>query len=248
MVKALLALAAVQQVINLSQSDMESYINNYINNTCQYLRYSYDETQQQYILEDKIKSFNSQTGDTQFNFTVYLDYTITERIVHLFWELGDTFKIYLSNGSDPMERPNIIGTCNKILTLDSNENKFKIYNLQTYNWETNEPTVLNEIPANKITNEIFVYNQEYAKNSEGYKTAYNNGYKIGYTTGYNTGYGQGQVATTPLNNTFDLFKTISTSLASFWNIQILPGINLGLLISIPITTGIVIWVVKALKE
>lgn len=249
MVKALLALAAVQQTIVPSQADMEAYINNYINNTCQYLRYIYNETQQTYELYDKIYNFDSQTANTYFNFTLFLDYQITERITHLMTSnLGEAFTIYLANGYNTTQKPNIMGICNKILTLDTNENKFKTYNLETYEWETTEPTVLKEIPANKITSEIFVYNQEYAKNSEGYKTAYNNGYEIGYSTGYNTGYGQGQVATTPLNNTFDLFKTISTSLASFWNIQILPGINLGLLISIPITTGIVIWVVKALKE
>lgn len=249
MVKALLALAAVQQAIVPSQGDMEAYINNYINNTCQYLRYFYNETQQKYELYDKIYNFDNQTANTNFNFTLFLDYQITERITHLMTSpLGDAFTIYLAYGYNTTQTPNIMGVCTKILTLDSNENKFKTYNLETYEWETTDPTVLKEIPANKITNEIFVYNQEYAKNSEGYKTAYNNGYNIGYSTGYNTGYGQGQVATTPLNNTFDLFKTISTSLASFWNIQILPGINLGLLISIPITTGIVIWVVKALKE
>lgn len=247
MVKCLIALAMIPRLAYPTQPDMENYINNYINNTCQYLRYVYDQTQQAYVLQDKLTNYNEQTSDVTFNFTVYLDYIITERITH-YWQIGDAFTIFLAYGNDTTQTPNIRGVCTKILTLDSTENKFKVYNLETFEWETTEPTVLSEIPANKITNEIFIYNNEYAKNSEGYKTAYNNGYKIGYNTGYNTGYGQGQVATTPLNNTFDLFKTISTSLASFWNIQILPGINLGLLISIPITTGIVIWVIKALKE
>lgn len=249
MVKTLLALAVIPRLVNSlpSQEDMEMYVNSYINNTCQYLRYIYDETNQQYILQDKVQYYNNENSDTRFNFTVFLDYAITERITH-FWPIGDAFTIYLAYGYDTTRTPNIRGDCTKLLTLDNNEKKFKLYNLEMLEWETTEPTVLNEIPTKKVTQEIFVYNQEYAKNSEGYKTAYSNGYNIGYSTGYNTGYGQGQVATTPLNNTFDLFKTISTSLASFWNIQILPGINLGLLISIPITTGIVIWVVKALKE
>ncbi len=243
MVKSLIALAAVPGVLVPSQADMENYVNNYINNTCQYLRYTYDNSQQQYILQDKVQTFNNQTGHTTFNFTVYLDYTITERITH-YMQLGDAFTIYLSNGNDPMETPNIIGQCFKILTLDSENQIFKTYNLQNYEWDTNEPTVLKEIPTTKVANEIFILNQNYANNSELYKSGYDNGYNIGY----NTGYGDGKVATTPLNNTFDLFKKISTSLSSFWNIPILPGINLGLLISIPITTGIIVWVVKALKE
>ena len=247
MVKCLIALAMIPRLAYPTQTDMENYINNYINNTCQYLRYIYDNQSQQYILQDKIQTYNDQNSDTTFYFTVFLDYTITERITH-YWQIGESFTIYLAYGNDTTSTQNIKGICNKILTLDTNEDKFKVYNLERYEWETTEPTVLSQIPVNKVSDEIFVYNDEYAKNSQGFKTAYNNGYKIGYTTGYNTGYGQGQVATTPLNNTFDLFKTISTSLASFWNIQILPGINLGLLISIPITTGIVIWVIKALKE
>lgn len=243
MVKALLALAAVQQAIIPSQKDMEDYVNNYINNSCQYLRYTFDDTQQIYVLQDRIQSYNNQTANTTFNFTLFMDYTITERITHV-WNLGDAFSIYLKNGMDTMDTPNVIGICQSILTLDSQENKFKLYRLETYEWEIDEPIVLNVIPTNKVANEIFVLNQNYANNSDLYKSGYNNGYKIGY----NTGYGEGKVATTPLNNTFDLFKKISTSLSSFWNLQILPGINLGLLISIPITTGIVIWVIKALKE
>ena len=243
MVKSLMLLSVIPRLMNPSQTDIEDYVNNYINNTCQYLRYAYDQTQQQYILKDKVQYFNNQTANTTFNFTIFLDYTITERITH-FWQLGDAFTIYLVDGMDPNATPNIRGVCEKILTLDSQENKFKVYNLTTYEWETTEPIVVNEIPKNNVANEIYVLNENYANNSELYKSGYENGYGIGY----NTGYGDGKVATTPLNNVFDLFKKISTSLSSFWNITILPGINLGLLISIPITTGIVIWVVKALKE
>ena len=243
MVKSLIALAMIPKLMNPTQADMEDYVNNYINNSCQYLRYVYNETQQQYILEDKLQTYDNQTGHTTFNFTLFLDYTITERITHLM-HIGDAFKIYLSNGNEPYETPNIVGTCNQILTLDSIENKFKLYDIQSYDWTTTEPIVLNEIPNNNVGNYIYVLNQNYAKNSELYKSGYDNGYKIGY----NTGYGDGKVATTPLNNAFDLFKRISSSLSSFWNIPILPGINLGLLISIPITTGIVVWVIRALKE
>ena len=243
MVKSLIALAAVSGVLGPSQSDMENYVNNYINNTCQYLRYTYNQTEQKYILEDKLQTYNNNTADTKFNFTLFMDYTITERITH-FLNLGDSFKIYLNNGNEPSETGQIIGTCQTILTLDSQENKFKVYRADTHDWDINEPIVVNEIPTNNVAYEIFVLNENYANNSELYKYGYNNGYNIGY----NTGYGDGKVATTPLNNTFDLFKKITTSLSSFWNIPILPGINLGLLISIPITTGIVIWVVKALKE
>ena len=124
------------------------------------------------------------------------------------------------------------------------ENIFKVFNCMANKWEINEPIVLNKIPDSKVGTEIFVLNQQYANNSELYKA----GSEAGYSTGYKTGYGDGKIATTPLNNAFELFKKISTSLSSFWNIPILPGINLGLLISIPITTGIVIWVIKALKE
>ncbi len=243
MVKSLIALAMIPRLINPSQADMEDYVNNYINNTCQYLRYIYDDTQQQYILNDKIIGYNNQTADTTFNFTIYLDYTITERITH-YWEIGDALTIYLAYGNDTTSSINIKGTCTKILTLDSENQVFKTYNLERYGWDTENAIVLNELPPNKVANEIYILNQNYAKNSELYKSGYDNGYGIGY----NTGYGDGKIATTPLNNVFDLFKKISTSLSSFWNIPILPGINLGLLISIPITTGIVIWVVKALKE
>lgn len=243
MVKSLIAISMIPRLMNPSETDMVSYVNNYINNTCQYLRYTYDDTQQQYILYDKVISYNNQNADTLFNFTIYLDYNITERITH-YWEIGDALTIFLAYGNDTASSINIKGVCTKILTLDNENQVFKTYNLERYGWDTENAIVLNEIPTNKVANEIYILNQNYAKNSELYKSGYDSGYSIGY----NTGYGDGKVATTPLNNVFDLFKKISTSLSSFWNIPILPGINLGLLISIPITTGIVIWVVKALKE
>ena len=243
MVKLLLALATIPQVIGPSKGEITDYINNYINNTCQYLRYQYNDTDQKYYPLDGLQYFNEQNLHAEFNFTLFMDYTITERITHQ-WSLGDSLTITLAMTEETIENPYITGTCTKILTFDSEEKKFKLYDLFNYNWDTTEPIVVNEIPANKLADEIYVLNDKYASNSELYKSGYENGYGIGY----NTGYGEGKVATTPLNNAFDLFKRISTSLSSFWNIPILPGINLGLLISIPITTGIVIWVVKALKE
>ncbi len=233
----------IPRLMNPSQADIEDYVNNYINNTCQYLRYEYNETNQKYDLKDKVYKYNQQNSDTRFDFTLYLDYQVAERITH-FWTIGESITIYLADQGDDTVPPNIMGTCEKILTLDTQENKYKLFNCVANTWETNEPIVLNKIPTEKVANEIFVLNQEYANNSELYKA----GSEAGYAIGYKTGYGDGKVATTPLNNVFDLFKKISTSLSSFWNIPILPGINLGLLISIPITTGIVVWVVKALKE
>lgn len=243
MVKSLIALAMIPKLINPSQDDIEAYVDNYINNTCQYLRYDYNETTKAYELYDKINSYNEQTGDTNFNFTLYLDYVITERITH-FWNIGEGITITLADPSYTDNGAAIIGVCDNILALDSQNKEFKIFNCIANTWETISPIVLNDIPTSKVADRIYILNKDYANNSQIYKA----GYESGYTTGYNTGYGDGKIATTPLNNTFDLFKNIATSLSSFWNIQILPGINIGLLISIPITTGIVIWVIKALKE
>lgn len=243
MVKALLALAAAQGILAPSQADMENYVNNYINNSCQYLRYVYNQSTQKYDLKDKVQNYNSQNANTTFNFTLYFDYTVAERITH-YWQIGDALTIYLAYGLDTTSQPNIMGICEKILALDTQEGIFKVYDCTTYEWISNNITVVNEVPTTNIGNEIFVLNQNYANNSELYKA----GSEAGYALGYKTGYGDGKIATTPLNNAFELFKKISTSLSSFWNIPILPGINLGLLISIPITTGIVIWVIRALKE
>ena len=240
MVKSLIALSIIPRLLGPTQGEIENYVNNYINNTCQYLRYQYNDTDQKYYLLDELEYYDPQTATASFNFTIFMDYTITERITHQ-WTLGDAITIYLATTENNQE---IVGTCTKILTFDIEEKKFKTYDLMAYRWDTTEPIVVNEIPANKVANEIYVLNEKYANNSELYKSGYDNGYSIGY----NTGYGDGKVATTPLNNVFELFKKISTSLSSFWNIPILPGINLGLLISIPITTGIIVWVIKALKE
>ena len=240
MVKSLIALWVIPRLLGPTQGEIEDYINNYINNTCQYLRYQYNDTDQKYYLLDGLESYNEQTATATFKFTIFMDYTITERITHQ-WNVGDSITIFLATTETT---DNIIGTCENILTYDSEEKKFKLYNLMSYSWDTTEPIVVNEIPTTKLAPEIYVLNENYASNSELYKSGYDNGYGVGYKTGY----GEGKVATTPLNNAFDLFKRISTSLSSFWNIPILPGINLGLLISIPITTGIVVWVIKALKE
>ena len=240
MVKSLIALSVIPRLLGPSQADINDYVNNYINNTCQYLRYQYNDTDQKYYLVDKLQYFNEQTKVANFNFTIYMDYTITERITH-FLSMGDSITIYLATTETT---DNIIGICDKILTFDNDEKIFRTYNLMSFSWDTEETIVVNEIPTNKLANEIYVLNENYASNSELYKNGYDNGYGIGYKTGY----GDGKVATTPLNNVFELFKKISTSLSSFWNIPILPGINLGLLISIPITTGIVVWAIRALKE
>ena len=243
MVKSLIALSVIPRLLNPSQGEMEDYINNYINNTCQYLRYQYNDADQKYNLLDKIQYYDGATSHASFNFTLFMDYQVTERITH-FLQLGDSLTIYLAITEQTIDNPNIVGTCDNILTYDSEEKKFKLYNLLSYGWDTTEPIVVNEIPTNKVANEIYVLNENYANNSEIYKA----GYGFGYEIGYDTGYGDGKIATTPLNNVFELFKKISSSLSSFWNIPILPGINLGLLISIPITTGIVVWVIRALKE
>ena len=243
MVKFLLALATIPQVIGPSKGEIVDYINNYINNTCQYLRYQYNDAEQKYYPLDGLQYFNEQNLHAEFNFTLFMDYTITERITHQ-WSLGDMLTITLAMTEETLDNPYITGTCYKILTFDSEEKKFKLYDLMGYSWDTNEPIVVNEIPSTKVANEIYVLNEQYANNSQLYKS----GYDFGYGVGYKTGYGEGKVATTPLNNVFELFKKISSSLSSFWNIPILPGINLGLLISIPITTGIVVWVIRALKE
>ena len=240
MVKSLIALSVIPHLLGPTQGEIQDYVNDYINNTCQYLRYQYNDTDQKYYLLDTLTYYNEQTSQGTFYFTIYMDYTITERITHQ-WNIGDSITIFLATTETT---DNIIGTCNKILTFDSGEKVFRTYNLMAYSWDTTEPIVVNEIPTTKLADEIYVLNENYANNSELYKNGYNNGYGIGYKTGY----GDGKVATTPLNNVFELFKKISTSLSSFWNIPILPGINLGLLISIPITTGIVVWVIRALKE
>ena len=70
MVKSLIALAMIPRLMNPSQADMEDYVNNYINNTCQYLKYSYDQTQQKYILQDKVTTYNNQDAHTTFKFTL----------------------------------------------------------------------------------------------------------------------------------------------------------------------------------
>ena len=242
MVKSLITLAMIPRLVNPFQEDIEAYVENYINNTCQYLKYKFNETTKEYELFDKIYSYNEQTGDTKFNFTIYLDYTIAERVTH-FWHIGEGVTIDLADPAYTANGAGIIGLCENILALDTQENKFKLYNCIADNWETNI-IVLQEKPTNKVADTIYVYNKDYALNSAVYKA----GSDAGYAIGYKTGYGEGKIATTPLNNTFDLFKKVATSLSSFWNIPILPGINLGLLISIPITTGIVVWVIKALKE
>ena len=38
MVKSLIALSMIPRLINPSQTDIVDYVNNYINNTCQYLK------------------------------------------------------------------------------------------------------------------------------------------------------------------------------------------------------------------
>lgn len=71
------------------------------------------------------------------------------------------------------------------------------------------------------------------------------GYVNGYEAGYNEGYQSGNTGTS--NNPFNLIRNAFDAVASFLDIQILPGLNIGVLLFAPLIITIIIVLVKMFR-
>lgn len=67
-----------------------------------------------------------------------------------------------------------------------------------------------------------------------------------FNDGYNEGFTDGRDEAKLTNNVFGWFGEVVDSFSSFLSLQIAPGLNLGLIFSIPIITGILFFLLKAL--
>lgn len=95
--------------------------------------------------------------------------------------------------------------------------------------------------------EIFVEIQ--TEGNMTYGQGYNSGYSTGYNSGYQTGYQEGQAAPSDQrqNSVFDLLTGAFNAIAGILNINILPGLTLGVLLFTPVIVTIIIVVVKMIK-
>jgi hypothetical protein len=88
--------------------------------------------------------------------------------------------------------------------------------------------------------------------NDGYDMGYNQGYgdgeEFGYEQGYETGFEDGF---NELNNTasglFQILGSAFTSVGSIFNIMILPGITIGMLVFVPIIFALLLFIIKILR-
>lgn len=82
----------------------------------------------------------------------------------------------------------------------------------------------------------------------GYNYGYQNGLSRGYNNGYQAGYEAGVSSVTgTTSNPFDLIANAFDSIAGILDIQILPGLNLGVLIFAPLVVTIIVIIVKMFR-
>lgn len=81
----------------------------------------------------------------------------------------------------------------------------------------------------------------------GYRTGYPNGYDLGYSDGYNVGYTDGSMGDEMLT-AFDYIGQAVGGVSSILNIEILPHMSIGLLVTIPATMGIIAMIFRIIKK
>lgn len=100
------------------------------------------------------------------------------------------------------------------------------------------------------TNEVFnigVSNAYSKLDSMSYNNGYNYGYQDGLKVGYDNGYKDGAMSDEMLT-AFDYIGQAVGGVSSILNIEILPHMTLGLLITIPATLGIIAMIFRIIKK
>lgn len=147
-----------------------------------------------------------------------------------------------------------------IITSDYNYNQLWLYDRRTDNWDTvtaqnvmifdlttiygdgNEPTnietVLDDFPSN-----YYPYTTTELINID-----YENGYIKGQKLGYNLGYDDGKdaQATQQLTST-GWISSIFGGISSLLNIQIFPGVTIGIIVGIPFVISLAYFVIRAFR-
>lgn len=80
---------------------------------------------------------------------------------------------------------------------------------------------------------------------DAYNGGYNYGYDIGYNEGYNAGYTAGSTGASA--NPFDLLKKAFEGVASVLNINIIPGLSVGVFVFVPLAVVVIIAVFKLFR-
>ena len=131
---------------------------------------------------------------------------------------------------------------NKVSVFTTPVNNFEYYDLidntyafyYTYQTDNTHYTINTyNITKHSLTQELHVNDiREYFIND-----AYNTGYEVGYRDGVSTN-----------NNLFTLIGSAFNGLVDFFNIEIIPGITLGLLVFAPLFIGVVLVLLKLLVK
>lgn len=148
-----------------------------------------------------------------------------------------------------------------IITSAGNIQKYiQIIDRRTSNWTTTE--FKNEIIVIDLTNVYGLGNEptiddvrvDFPSNYYPYTTSelvnidYERGYFIGEKDGYQTGYekGKDEQATQQLTST-GWIQNIFSGFQSFFNLQILPGVSIGLIVGIPFIISLAYFVIRAFR-
>jgi hypothetical protein len=88
------------------------------------------------------------------------------------------------------------------------------------------------------------YNDGY---NEGHDDGYNDGYNEGHGDGYNEGHDDGVNEVSSNFGVWDLFSNAFGSIGNILNIQLFPGVTLGLMLSVPIVFAFLLWLIHVLR-
>lgn len=113
------------------------------------------------------------------------------------------------------------------------------YSTANLDYSSAENEIYNFIRSSVVDVDTAYYN--------GYDVGYNNGYDVGYQNGYDYGYDVGNLA----DDNATAFTYIGQAIggvADIMNIQVLPNMTIGLLVSIPLTIALIKVVFNLVKK
>lgn len=121
-----------------------------------------------------------------------------------------------------------------------------------YSSELSPGGVPNTIYLNQINHDyeaVYIYRQSLAFEMEAERQdVYNQGYDNGFNAGHDAGYTEGVAkAPTMLSDAFSVIKAGAEVVGTVVAINLMPGVSIGLLVSIPLIFGLMLWLIKLLR-
>lgn len=117
--------------------------------------------------------------------------------------------------------------------------------INVYSYPTDKVMLLQKQVGNNYVYLGMLSDSEFGSYQEGYASGRQVGYVEGKQIGYDEGYAVGSTGVS--NNPFQLISNAFSSLANILNIQLIPGLTLGVIFFAPITITLIIVIVRMFR-